>query len=148
MKDGEMGLLALAVVGGYLHWSKTEDWWSKVTFPFGPMTPAGVKSDGDYSNSPYKLGSDGKWANEASIYAPKKGGIHNALKPIARSLQREKPLEMLRDGDKSQQSRMMSLMSDEDKAINPRTLNDKQRVELAAKYGYYENGKHPDTFRG
>ena len=91
MKDGEKGLLALAVVGDYIYWSKTE------TKKTNIMTPAGVKPDGDYSDSPYKLGSDGKWGNEASIYtpAPKRGGIHNALKPVASSVPRERPLKLM-----------------------------------------------------
>ena len=86
----EVKWVFMVVVIGALYWSKKEKK-SKVTFPFGPMTPAGVKSDGDYSDSPYKLGSDGKWANEASIYtsAPKKGGIHNALKSVAPSVPRQ-----------------------------------------------------------
>ena len=148
----EVKWVFMVVVIGALYWSKKEKK-TKQLMTHRDGDPYGNGRDGDYSNSPYTRGPDGKMISSLSIPTPvygkpKKRGIHNALNPVASSVPNQRQLEMLRDGDMGQQSRMMSLMSEEDKGqIMRGGMSDKQRVELTAKYGFYEKGKHPDTFR-
>ena len=135
----EVKWVFMVVVIGALYMSKTkseERIPSKVKIPFGPMTPAGVKPDGDYSNSPYKLGSDGKWANEASIYTgkPKKGGIHNALNPVASSVPRERPLKRLTT--QKQQMELVFSWPEEKQAEFRSMKNDAEATAYLANEGY------------
>ena len=128
----EVKWVFMVVVIGALYMSKTkseERIPSKVKFPFGPMTPAGVKPDGDYSNSPYKLGSDGKWANEASIYAPgpKKGGIFNTLNSVAPSVPRQRQMIILRTREE-----MSAVIESWDEATKAEFCSMKNEAEVKA----------------
>jgi len=140
MKESDKGLLAV-------YWAKTE----KTKQPM--MThrdgdPYGNGRDGDYSNSPYTRGPDGKMISSLSIpnpvYGkPKKRGIHNALNPVASSVPRERPLKMMKN-----QGQMIATFSKADQELVKEgggRINDKQRIEMSAKYGWYAEGMHPDS---
>ena len=85
MKDSEKGLLALAVVGGYLYWAK--------------KTPAKTSKAGpnNWDKGPqYKGGAASRskfFTDEPSVGKPEKGGIHNSLKPVASSVPGERPMK-------------------------------------------------------
>jgi len=144
MKDGEKALLALAAVGGYLYWAKTD----KTKQPM--MThrdgdPYGNGRDGDYSNSPYTRGPDGKMISSLSIPNPvygKKGGIHNALKSVAPSVPRARVLTPT-----PERKKMFGRLSKTDQSLltkNGGRMTDRQKVQLLEKYGWYTEGMHPD----
>ena len=98
MKDGEKGLLALAVVVGYFYTSKRS---TAGNTPLSRGRRHGPYRDQEQSSSRLAVGAFPKGSKvldmtkmEASP-KPKKGGIHNAIKPV-------RPLEMMRNGDMGQ----------------------------------------------
>ena len=77
--------------------------------------------------------------------APKKRGIHNAHNPVASSVarERERPLKLVPN-----RNEMFGRLSEADKKLvmkDGRSINHKQKVELMEKYGWYEEGMHPDS---
>ena len=131
MKDGEKALLALAAVGGYLYWSKTE-----TKFDCSKeRRPAWISRNHHHDpSSPYTMGADGEMINMASVGKPKKGEIFNALNPVASSVPRERPLKKL-----TTQKEMMQLVFSwpEEKQAEFRSLKtDAEATAYLAKEGY------------
>ena len=105
----EVKWVFMVVVIGALYWSKKEKK-TKQLMTHRDGDPYGNGRDGDYSNSPYTRGPDGKMISSLSIpnpvYGkPRKGGGHNAYNPVASSVPRERPLKKL-----TTQKEMMQLV--------------------------------------
>ena len=91
MKDGEKGLLALAVVGGFLYWGKFNP--SGGISSRTPQIPSGPAIATRFSENSkgvivYRQPDDAQ-----ELVRPKTGGIHNALKPVASSVPSQRPLK-------------------------------------------------------
>ena len=133
MKDSEKALLALAAVGGYLYWAK--------------KTPAKTSKAGPNNwdkGLQYKGGAAIRskfFTDEPSDGKPKKGGIHNALTPVARSVPSQRLLKKM-----TNQGQMIATFSEADKGrIMRGGMNDKQMVDMAARNGWYAEGMHLDS---
>ena len=156
MKDGEKGLLALAVVGGYLYMSKTKPG-AKQSMgdgrPYGDGTYGTHGRGGDdwviglrwhsSRQGPMGQGNKGLVLVTGSVGNAKKGGIFNALRPVV-GLQPEEIRLLDDDDDKSAQQIMrenkarrstQSGMCRKDQEILMRSMNLEQRRAYLAKAG-------------
>jgi len=127
----------MVVVIGALYMSKTKKTKQPMTHRDGD--PYGNGRDGDYSNSPYTRGPDGKMISSLSIpnpvYGkPKKGGIRNAFKPVASSVPRERPLKRLTTP--KQQMELMFSWPEEKQAKFRSLQTDAEARAYLAKEGY------------
>ena len=130
MKDGEKALLALAAVGGYLYWSKTETKFDHSK----ERRPAWISRNHHHDpSSPYTMGADGEMINMASVGKPKKGEIFNALNPVASSVPRERTLKLI-----TNQGEMIAKFS-------PRPLRDPPTTSAAADLETILFAKRPDA---
>ena len=129
----EVKWVFMVVVIGALYWSKKD---TKKTSKAGPNNlDKGLQYKGGaairskfFTDDP----SDGK---------PKKGGIHNALTPVARSVPSQRLLKKM-----TNQGQMIATFSEADKGrIMRGGMNDKQMVDMAARNGWYAEGMHPDS---